>query len=163
MEEALELHQERRAVFEELGDKRERAVTLGDIARIYVSKGEVEEALELHREQLKLFNELGDLVGKANALWSLAQIDLSRENFRAALERLTESYFIFQKLGRLDGICQVGLDLGLLLCRAGQGEDGLKILNISHEGLVHLGQGEKAKQVKFLVDHFTPEKNPNQP
>ncbi|HCB14196.1 MAG TPA: tetratricopeptide repeat protein, partial [Gammaproteobacteria bacterium] len=42
--EALKLHQEELTVYQALGDQRERAVTLGDIARIKVDKGEVDEA-----------------------------------------------------------------------------------------------------------------------
>ena len=37
---ALSLHEERLQVFDALGDQRSRAVTLGDIARIKVSRGE---------------------------------------------------------------------------------------------------------------------------
>jgi hypothetical protein len=45
-------------VFEALGDRRSRAVTLGDIARIMRDKGEVDQALELHREQIQTYEAL---------------------------------------------------------------------------------------------------------
>ena len=38
-------------VFDKLGDTRSKAMTLGDIARIMVDKGEVDEALKLHQER----------------------------------------------------------------------------------------------------------------
>ena len=49
------MHQEQLQIFEALGDRRERAVTLGDIARIMTGKGEVEAALALHQEQVQIF------------------------------------------------------------------------------------------------------------
>jgi len=146
-------------IFEEAGKlladdrfRRERAVTLGDIARIRVSKGQVDEALKLHEEELKVYEELGDLDGKANTLWSIAQIDLQRKDYQAAYERLAESYSINLKLGRLDGICFVGLDLGQLLCAAGQKEDGLKILARSRDGFQQLGQEELVRRVAGLIE-----------
>ena len=51
MDAALTLHEEQVEVFEALGDRRSRAVTLGDIARIKTAKGEVDAALTLHEEQ----------------------------------------------------------------------------------------------------------------
>ena len=58
VEAALALHQEVLQTFEALGDRRERAVTLGDIARIMTGKGEVEAALALHQEQVQIFEAL---------------------------------------------------------------------------------------------------------
>ena len=37
---------------------RSRAVTLGDIARIQVDKGQVDEALKLHEERLGVYEQL---------------------------------------------------------------------------------------------------------
>ncbi|KPA11228.1 CRISPR type I-D/CYANO-associated protein Csc1, partial [Candidatus Magnetomorum sp. HK-1] len=50
LNEALKLLQEAQKILKKLGDQRSRAVTLGDIARIKVSRGEVDEALRLHQE-----------------------------------------------------------------------------------------------------------------
>ena len=40
--------------------------------------------------------------------------------------------------GPLDGICVVGLDLGQLLCAAGQRERGIEILTRSSDGFARL-------------------------
>ena len=55
-----------------LGDKRSRAITLGDIARVLAAKGDVDQALKLHQENLAIAEALGDLDGIANTLWSIA-------------------------------------------------------------------------------------------
>ncbi|NIM17759.1 MAG: CHAT domain-containing protein, partial [Candidatus Aminicenantes bacterium] len=47
---------------------RERSIVLGDIARIQVSRGQVEEALKLHQERLEVFDELGDRRSRAVTL-----------------------------------------------------------------------------------------------
>jgi hypothetical protein len=46
--------QETLAIFEALGDKRSRAITLGQIARLLADKGEVDQAPKLHQEKLAI-------------------------------------------------------------------------------------------------------------
>jgi tetratricopeptide (TPR) repeat protein len=142
-------------IFEALGAKRERAVTLGDIARIRADKGEVDAALALHQERLGIFEALGDLDGKANTLWSFAQIEIQQKKWQAAFDHLAEAYAINLKLGRLDGISFVGLDLGQLLCMAGQRDKGMKVLTQSRDGFLKLGQQQMAQQVQSLLDKFS--------
>jgi len=150
----MKLHRERLAIFEQLGDTRSRAVTLGDIARILVDKGQVDEAMKLHRERLAVYVQLGDADGRANALWSIARIEMERKQAKEALEHLTESYAILQGIGRLDGICMVGIDLGMALCAGGAREKGLEILKRSLDGLKQLGQSDLARQVQGLIDRI---------
>ncbi len=79
-----------------------------------------------------------------------------RESYQSAYEHLAESYQINLHLDRLDGICVVGVDLGQLLCRAGQAEEGLKILHRSYEGFKQLGQMQDAEHVQRLMAQYTP-------
>ncbi|MHC4065101.1 MAG: CHAT domain-containing protein, partial [Planctomycetota bacterium] len=71
---ALQLHQERMAVYETLGDKRSRAVTLGDIARLRAAKGEVDAALRLHQEEVAVYESLGDKRSRAVTLRDVARL-----------------------------------------------------------------------------------------
>ena len=87
MDAALELSQRETArSFESLGEQRSRAVTLGDIARIKVSRGDVDAALELHNEMLRVFESLGDQRERAVTLGDIARIKVSRGDVDAALE-----------------------------------------------------------------------------
>ena len=61
-----------------LGDRRARAVTLGDIARIKTAKGEVDEALALHHEQLQTYEALGDRRSRAVTLGDIARIQTAK-------------------------------------------------------------------------------------
>ena len=65
MEEAIEAFEKSKELFIEAKADRESAIALGDIARIKVSKGEVDEALKLHQERIQVFDKLGDLDGRA--------------------------------------------------------------------------------------------------
>ena len=135
--------------------QREHSIVLGDIARIKVSKGEVDEALKLHQDRLTVFEALGDVDGKAHTLWSIAQIEMQKKDYPNAFQHLQESYAILLKLGRLDGIIYVGLDLGQLLCAGGAKEEGMAILSRSRDGFRKLGQEALARQVQALLDSLS--------
>jgi hypothetical protein len=77
--------------FERLGDVRERAVTLGQIADVQMKRGELDEAMRILREEeLPVYEKLGDvrslLVGRANLAMSLYQ--QGRAEDRAEIDRL---------------------------------------------------------------------------
>jgi tetratricopeptide (TPR) repeat protein len=153
-DEALQMHQERLRIFEELGDKRHRAVVLGAIARIRRARGQPDEALQMHQERLQVLEELGDLEGKANSLWDIAQIEMKRQDYPGAAQHLSESYAILVRIGRLDGICAVGKVLGRLLCAAGQKEEGLAILERCRAGYQQLHQTERAQSVGAIIEQI---------
>ncbi|MBK8254962.1 MAG: tetratricopeptide repeat protein [Polyangiaceae bacterium] len=127
-------------------------MTLGDIARIRVSKGEVEEALRLHHERLAVFEELGDADGIANTLWSIGQIDFAQKRYGAALQRLELAYTVLSKLGRLDGICVVGMNLAPLLVAAKRPIEAIAVLARSREGFLKLGHAAGASQAQELLE-----------
>jgi len=152
VDDALRLHHQELMVYEDLGDKRSRAATLGDIARIRTAKGDIDDALRLYSEMLAIVEELGDLDGIANTFWSIARTELRQQKTEEAFEHLLRSYEINLKLGRLEGICVVGLDLGLLLCAAGEKEDGAIILIRSRDGFARLGRTAMVERVQSLLD-----------
>jgi len=154
VDEALNIHQERIRIYEDIGDKRERAVTIEDIARICVDREQVDEALELHQEALLAFNDLADLAGQSACLRDIANIELSRNHHEAALAHLSSSYEILTKTGHLDGIAMVGLDLGQLLCGAGQTKDGLVVLRRSRDGFQQLGWTKLVARVDSILAQY---------
>lgn len=155
-EEALRLHNERLAVFETLGYKRSCAVALGDIARIRAQQGDIDEALRLHKRRLRVFETLGDIPERAHTLWFIARLEIQHQQWQEAFDHFAESYSTLVRLGRLDGICMVGLDLGQLLCMAGQRDEGLQVLARSRDGFLKLGQPDMARQTQELMDQIQP-------
>jgi hypothetical protein len=83
-----------------LGDKRSRAITLGDIARVLAAKGDVDQALKLHQENLAIAEALGDLDGIAKLSGPSPQIEMRQQHFKQAFEHLAVSYDINLKVGR---------------------------------------------------------------
>jgi tetratricopeptide (TPR) repeat protein len=130
-------------------------VTLGDIAHLRAQRGELDAALALHQEALATCEALGHPEGKANSLWSIAQIEIQQGKHQEGFQHLAESYAIYLKLGRLDGICVVGLDLGWLLCAAGQREKGLDILARSRDGFRKLGRQRQAEAAEKLIQSLS--------
>jgi tetratricopeptide (TPR) repeat protein len=155
---ALKLHEEAIAIYEELGDRRSRAVTLGDIARIRTIKGDVDAALAMQNERLAVNRGLDDLDGVAAAQFDIGRIQLSRATqqkdvaaFRAAFDALTESYAILERIGRLAGICTVGMVLARVFALAGQNEEARKIAERSRDGYRRLGRAAQAAQAETLL------------
>jgi tetratricopeptide (TPR) repeat protein len=124
------------------------------IAQLRAAKGEVDAALALHQEKLGIFEGLGDKDGEANTLWSIAKIELEKQAWQAAFEHFAASYAINLHLGRMDGICFVGLDLGQLLCAAGQREEGLAVLERSLAGFQKLGWAREIAQTEAILKHW---------
>jgi tetratricopeptide (TPR) repeat protein len=155
---ALQELQAARAVFETLGDRRSRAVTLGDIARILTNQGDVEQALKLHHEELQAYEALGDQDGIASANFGIGQIQLDQAIrdgdatvFHQAYDALDKSYRILLAIGRLDGICIVGATLGQVLAMGGQQEDARAVLTRSRDGFRQLGQTQAAERMEALL------------
>ena len=109
----------------------------------------------MHQERLGIFEGLGDKDGEANALWSIAKIEIEKQEWQPAFEHFAASYAINLQLGRLDGICFVGLDLGQLLCAAGQREEGLAILQRSLAGFQKLGRAREMLQTEAVLAHWS--------
>ena len=58
MRAALDLHYESLRSFGELGNRRGRAITIGNNARIRAERGELDAAVDLHKEALKVYENL---------------------------------------------------------------------------------------------------------
>ena len=79
--------------------QREHSIVLGDIARIMVSKGEVDAALQLHQDRLTVFQALGDQRERAVTLGDIARIMVSKGEVDAALQLHQEELTVYQVLG----------------------------------------------------------------
>lgn len=152
--EGLQLHSEVLEVCKMVGDQQGIAMSLGEIAQIQVSLGKVDEGIKLHKEALEIFEEIGDLASKAITLWDLSKIVLPKGDEKG-IDYLLESYRILKDPDRLEGISFVGLDLGTLLCHAGNAKDGLEILDRSREGFKKLGMKDMLTHVEQAIQKFS--------
>ncbi len=85
------------------GRTREVAITLGEIARIKASRGEVELALALHQERLRVFESLGDARERAVTLGDIARIQATRGEVEPALALHQKRLRVFESLGDAGG------------------------------------------------------------
>ncbi|SMF65802.1 Tetratricopeptide repeat-containing protein [Azospirillum oryzae] len=100
-DQALEIFTDTLKLYQELGDVRSRAVTLGDIARLKAGRGLVDEALALHEEMLAIFGDLGDVRSRAVLLGDIARLKADRGFVDEALALHEERLAIFGDLGEV--------------------------------------------------------------
>jgi hypothetical protein len=129
---------------------RERAVTLGDIARLRAQAGDVDDAHKLKRENLEISRGLGDLDCVANSQFFLAQLELQKGRSEDALPRLAESWDINCRIGRADGIAIVGAFYGQLLIPTDRPR-AISILQTSRAAFQKLGMTPYVGQIDDLL------------
>jgi len=116
-----------RLVFEALGDRRMRAVTLREIARILTDKGEVDQALGLHCEQIATFEALGDRRERAVTLGDIARILEDKGEVDQALTLHRERIATYEALGdRCERTVTLG-DIARILRAKGEVDEALAL------------------------------------
>ncbi len=124
-DEALALLQRALGILQK--DSRSRAVTLGDIARIYVDKGKVDEALKLHKELLSDFERLGDLRSRAVTLGDIARIYVDKGKVDEALKLHKERLGEFERLGDLRSRAVTLGNIAQIYVAKGKVDEALKL------------------------------------
>ena len=96
LDEALRIRREEELpVYERLGDVRSRAVTMGNIADILQSRGDLDEALRIRREvQLPVFERLGDTRETAVTWGRIADIASRRDTCERRRDVETDQVFV---------------------------------------------------------------------
>ncbi len=94
-------------VYEQLGDVRERAVTLCDLADLQVAQEKHDEAQWLYREALEIFRRINDAEGIYALLARLGQLALAQGRRDEALSLLQEARQGFERLGFAPWVAQV--------------------------------------------------------
>jgi len=114
-------------IAEELGDLREKATALNNIASIHHAQGNYPEALKQFEEALQMAEQLGDLSGKASRLNNIGMIHYTQENYPEALKRFEGALQIDEQLEDLNG----------------------KAIDLNNIGLIHYTQGNYSEALKW--------------
>lgn len=138
---------------------RERAVTLGDIARIKVSRDEVDAALQLQNERLDTHRALGDQDGIAGAQNDRFDILVEKELWEDALKAIAESFQIFMQIRRMDGLGVVGIKYGRFLATAGQTGPARQVLEVAKQAWEKLGRQGQIERVDQLLAQLPPDES----
>jgi tetratricopeptide (TPR) repeat protein len=124
---ALEKLRKAEGIFRAIADDSSCAVTLGDIARILVAKGEVNEALRMHQERLTVFERLGDTRSRAVTLGDIARILVSKGEVVEALRMHQESLTVFEQLGDARERAVTLGDIARILVSKGEVDEALRM------------------------------------
>jgi|GEM_PF-2819335 len=109
------------------GHERERAVTLGDIARLRSQAGDVVGALKLHEERIGIFDQLGDVRSRAVTLGDIARLRSQAGDVAGALKLHEEMIDIFDQLGDVRERALTLGDIARLRSQAGDVAGALKL------------------------------------
>ncbi len=126
---ALDALKKASALFEEAGDVRSRAVTMGKIADILQWRGEHEEALRIRREeQLPVYERLGDVRSRAVTMGKIADILQWRGEHEEALRiRREEELPVYERLGDVRERAVTMGKIADILQGRGEHEEALRI------------------------------------
>lgn len=130
LDEALCIRREEQLpVFEQLGDVRSRAITLGKIADILQMRGDLDEALRIRREEeLPVYERLGDVRSRAVTLGQIADILQARGELDEALRiRREEQLPVFERLGDIRERAVTLGQIGDILQARGELDEALRI------------------------------------
>lgn len=97
--------------YRELGDKKNEAATLNNLATVVKSRGDLERALQLYREALVLQPE----AGQAATLNNIAMIHSARKEFTQAIELLRQAIDIDRRNGDAHATATHQINLGAML------------------------------------------------
>jgi tetratricopeptide (TPR) repeat protein len=118
--------------FKQLGDVRERAVTLGKIADIYQARGDLDGAMKiLKEEQLPVFEKLGDVRSRAVTLGQIADIYQARGDLDRALKiRKEEQLPVYEKLGDVRELLVARANIALTMLARNRKDDVPEIVSL---------------------------------
>jgi tetratricopeptide (TPR) repeat protein len=96
--EPLEKYNEALSISRTVGDRREEAVTLNSIGRVYQSMGETQKALEKFNEALPIFQFASDRNEEAAAMLGIAQVEQQRGNLTQARQTIEQAVGMIESL-----------------------------------------------------------------
>jgi len=123
---ALKTLRDATALFDEAGDVRSRAVTMGKIADILEQRGETDEALRIRREEeLPVYERLGDVRSRAVTMGQIADILEQRGETDEALRIWMEDCLpVVERTGEIDLIAHIRFSCAKLRLARGGLEQG---------------------------------------
>jgi len=104
---ALQFSEKSCEIYESLNQQRDKAVVIGEMAKIYEVRGNLDKGLELHEEKLAIVKDLGDKREEAVALHQIEMNYLKRGNIDGAMKFHQPALEIVEELGDLQGKCAI--------------------------------------------------------
>uniref|UniRef100_UPI0040561692 tetratricopeptide repeat protein n=1 Tax=Candidatus Electrothrix sp. TaxID=2170559 RepID=UPI0040561692 len=117
---AKEAYQAGLEISEELGDKRDIAVSKGQLGTLALKQGELTEAEKLCKEAIALFHSIGEPGSEAIYWHQLGRVYQEAEQWEDAEQAYRQAARLFENLGGGDGKIKAGASWGQLaqVCKA---------------------------------------------
>jgi tetratricopeptide (TPR) repeat protein len=150
---AVQVGEEARRLFRELGDSWGEAESLDTLAGAHWNHGRYDKVQELISESLPIRRRIGDRVGEANCLHNLSRVHRRVGRCDMALRYDLEALDVRQELGDPRGEAEAFYNLSRIYCQLGMHDWALRDAERSVEIAADLGdQHAKARALASISD-----------
>ena len=152
---ALSLYQESLQLAEQLGNKKNKAVTLQQIGQVLVMRGDLNNALSNYEQALAIQKELGDIRETGVTLHQMAEIFLTRGDPDRALSLYQESLQLAEQLGDKKGAASTKRWLAVLAAQKGDLDKALSLYEETLATAKELGDvGGQSSSLHLMAQVF---------
>jgi tetratricopeptide (TPR) repeat protein len=81
-----------------MGDRRDEADNLGNLASLAFEQGHLKRAAEMHAASLKVYSAIGDRRGQANEMCNIAYVAEARDQFEDAQQLFADALSLYRDL-----------------------------------------------------------------
>ncbi len=148
---AREMHEQARATFDALGDRRNVAVSLHQLGMLHQVQGEYGRAREMYEQSLAIKQELGDRTGVARSLGQLGILYQAQGEYGRARERYEQALAIAQELGDRAGVARSLHNLGLLLEKENDLDEAVQYIAAAYAIFTQLGSPDQEIAAQTLA------------
>lgn len=152
---ALRYSEKSLAISQQLGNRSKEGTILNNISQIYLAKGDYDTALRYLEQSLAIQEQLGDHHSLRATLHNIATLYLNQKgDFQKYLEMEMLAYQTAQEAGDVHAIYSIGWYLGSVLCRYGEIEYGLAILQSAYQVGLQAGYSD-VEEVADLIKKYS--------
>ncbi len=125
---AIEFHQQRLAIAQQIGDKAGVGKALGNLGNAYHSLGDYQKAIEFLQQGLAIFKQIGDRAGEGTILGNLGNAYHSLGDYQKAIEFHQQGLAIFKQIDNKAGVGGALRNLGNAYYFLGDSKKAIELL-----------------------------------
>jgi CHAT domain-containing protein/Tfp pilus assembly protein PilF len=115
------------ALWRELGDRRQEAMTLNNIGLLHVNSDQYPQAFEVFTQAQPIWKSINDREGLAESFYYLASIQSDWGSLRLARENVRQALELLQPLNRLRGLARSKTTLAVICMKMGEAQQALDL------------------------------------
>jgi len=125
----LDLAQQALQAYTDLGDEKNVATCLQNLAHIYSERGEYQDSLEHYQMAIAKFHQLGDKASEAASIRTLGTVHFGLGDQPTALLQFNRALAMFEELGDEHGVARVTGNIGIIYATTGDYPAALEMLH----------------------------------